>query len=315
LLSAEASLKQCIQASPAPLDAYLQLCAVYQFQQKPDALYQTAMEGLKRFPQEKRFYIAAGTHEGQLRRYDQAIHILEEGYRLWAEDEKIRSLLASSYFARGVELLDATQNQAAAENLRRATQLAPDDVEAQLNLGRALHNLLRNTEALAAFERVIALNANLPLARFHRGLSFYSLGEFDKAIQDLTLEIDANLEYAPARLVRGLALMATGEWERALFDVDAATASMPENPKAHYSRARTLIQLGRLEDAEASLRKAVALDAFDPAPVNTLVTVLLRLNRGSEAEPLARRAAELSRDRRSANPGEIRFESFRRSPR
>src|SRR5438046_1828978 len=124
LLSAEASLKQCIQASPAPLDAYLQLCAVYQFQQKPDALYQTAREGLKRFPQEKRFYIAAGTHEGQLRRYDQAIHILEEGYRRWAEDEKIRSLLASSYYARCVELIDATQKPAAGETLRRATQRA-----------------------------------------------------------------------------------------------------------------------------------------------------------------------------------------------
>jgi hypothetical protein len=48
--------------------------------------------------------------------------------------------------------------------------------------------------------------------------------------------------------------------------------------------------------------------------VNTLVTVLMRLDRADEARPLAKKAATLARERRSADPGEIRFEPARRPP-
>jgi tetratricopeptide (TPR) repeat protein len=293
LTSAEPLLKQC-----QTLEGHLMLAGVYQAQQNADALYATALAGMKKFPDEKRFYLTAGTHEARQKRYEAAAATFENAYRRWPEDAKLRSLLASSYFARGTELLDAGGSESAVTALRRAAELAPDDLEAQVNLGRALHNVLHHSEALKVFDRVIALNPATPLARFHRGMALHALGDFDRAIADLTKEIETNPSYPPARLVRGLSYIGNAEWDRALRDLEVAAAAMPANASAQYGYARALIQAGKLAQAEAALRKAIDADPADPAPVNTLVTLLFRLERRDEAKTLSKKAAELARARR-----------------
>jgi tetratricopeptide (TPR) repeat protein len=312
LKRAEVLLERCVQQDSATVESYLMLCGLYQLQQDSQGLYRVALEGLKKFPDEKRFYLTVGTHEARQKRYEEAVETLAGALRRWPQDSKLKSLLASSHFAQGSQLLDKGQNEAAVKHLEAAAALAPDDVEAQLNLGRALHNLLRHTEALAAFDKALALDPSLPLVHFHRGLSLYSLGEFDASAKELAKEIERNPDYPPAHLVRGLSLLATADWSGALADLEIAATKMPDSAKAQYSRARALVQLGKIAEAEEGLRKAAALEPGDPAPLNTLVTVLMRLGRTEEARRLAARAAEVARDRRTADPGEIRFESFRR---
>jgi tetratricopeptide (TPR) repeat protein len=182
-------LRQCVKARPSQVDPYLWLCAVYQQQKDSEALYKTASAALEKFPEEPRFYLTVATHDAREKRYHAAVKVLEEGLKRWPDDPSIRKLLANAHYAWGAELLDASDNEAAEQHLRRATELAPDDVEAHVNLGRAFHNLLRYSEALDAFNRVIELNPKTPLARFHRGLSYHSLGQFEHAIEDLTAEI------------------------------------------------------------------------------------------------------------------------------
>lgn len=313
LAKAELLLKQCIQTQPA-IETYLLLAGVYQLQQKSTELYEIASEALKRFPAEQRFYIAVANHDGREKRFQPAIRILEEAFRRWPGDPKIQTLLASSHFGRGSELLDEGRNEAAVDHLRRATELAPADVEARMNLGRALHNLHRRVEAMAVFDALVRQTPPVPLARFHRALTYYSMGEFVRAIEDLDGEIAAKADDGPARLVRGLSLMATGEWTKAAADLEIAAAALPDNAQAQYGRARALIESGELASAEAVLRKAIALDPADPGPLNSLVRLLVRLGRRDEANALAPKAAELARKSRTANPGEIRFESFKRSP-
>ena len=291
--AAETLLKQC-----QTLQGYLMLAGVYQATQRPDLLYATASAGIKKFPDEKRFYLTAGSHEARQKQYEAAITTFESAYKRWPDDAKLRSLLASSHFARGTERLDTGKNEEAVAALRRATELAPDDIEAPMNLGRALHNILHHSEALKTFDKVIALNASTPLVYFHRGMSLHALGQFDKAIADLTKEVETNPNYPPARLVRGLAYFAIADWDRAAADLEAASTAMPDNAGAQYGYARALIQLEKLAEAESALRKAMAADSADPAPVNTLVSVLHRLGRPDEARPLARKAAELARARR-----------------
>jgi tetratricopeptide (TPR) repeat protein len=300
LTTAEKFLKQCVLSPAAPLDAFLELAAVYQIQSNSQALLDLALRGIQRFPDDKRFYLTAGTHAGRQKRFEQALQVLNAAARRWPDDNKIRSLLASAHFGRGAELLDAGENEKAAGHLRRAAELAPDDVEALLNLGRAQHNLHHNTEALATFNRILELNPNLPLARFHRAMTYQALGQFDKAVDDLTREIETNPGYPPAYLVRGSAFMALGDWEKALADLEVAAARMPDNAKAQYDRARALIQSGKLKEAEAGLRRAIELDPNDPSPLNTLIGVLMRQGRTDEAAALRPKAAELGRKQRGA---------------
>ena len=92
----------------------------------------------------------------------------------------------------------------AAALLRRSAVLAPNDVDAHMNLGRALHNTGRYAEALAAFDRVQALKPEYPLLAFHRGLSLHYMGEFEKAVDELSR-------------VEGLRSRATGARSRSLI--------------------------------------------------------------------------------------------------
>jgi tetratricopeptide (TPR) repeat protein len=309
LSAAETYLKQCLDARPEQIFPYLQLCAVYQLQGNAEALHRIALEGLKRFPGEKRFYLTVGNRAGQDGRYERAVEIFSEGFRRWPDDARFRKGLAGAEVSLGMEILNGGNNQLAEEHLRRATELDPEDVEAHLNRGRALHNLNRSVEALAEFDKVLALNRNLTLARFHRGMVRYELGEYDAAIEDLRREIESNPEYPPSYLFRGLALIAKGEWARALPDLDIAARRMPENVRAQYGRARCLRQLGKNREAEEGLRKTMELDPSDPSPVNALARLLLETGRAEEAQQMFQKSAELSKKQRSAAPGEIRYQS------
>lgn len=308
---AESLLRQCLNSQPQQLLPYLQLCALYQLKNDSEALNRVAREGLKKFPQEKRFYFTIGTHAGRERDFTQAIEVFSKGLRRWPDDSKFRKSLADSHTGLGMELLDRGRNEDAAKHLRRATELGPDDVEAHLNLGRALHNLNHSVEAIAAFDRVLALDDRLPLARFHRGLVLYGIGEFDAAIEDMRREIEINPGHPPSYLFRGLALIAKGDWAGALPDLETAALRMPDNVKAQYARARCLFQLGRRVESEAGLRKTLELDSSDPGPVNALARLLSDSGRREEAQQLFQKAAELSKMSRSVSPGEIQFESPR----
>ena len=307
LTGAEGLLQNC-----NTLEGHLMLAGIYQERHDATAVYKISVEGLKRFPSEKRFYLAVASRDARDKRYADAVKVLEEALRRWPDDEKIRSLLASSHFALGTEFLDSRKDESAIHHLLRATQLSPRDFEAHLNLGRALHNLLRYEEARKVFDTIVEQDTSFPLVHFHRGMAFYALGDFERAASDLSKEIERNPDYPPARLVRGLSLLAKAEWESALKDLDVAATRMPSNATAHYGRARALVRLGQLDAAEAVLRKVLQLDPADPAPVNTLVSVLMRLHKQEEARVFASKAAMLARERRTAAPGEIVFDSRER---
>jgi tetratricopeptide (TPR) repeat protein len=308
LAMAEPALKECVGSARAPLEAFLMLAGIYQSRRDAEGVYRVVSEGMKRYPDEKRFYLTAGAHLGRERQFDDAVRVLSAAEKRWPGDEKIRELLASALFARGSAALDAGEDLRAVEDLRRAVLLAPEDVEALMNLGRARHNLARYEEALEAFDRVAKLQPGVPLLRFHRGMSYYALGDFERAVADLDAQLSVDDSYAPGYLVRGLARLSKGEDEPAAQDLARATAALPGNAAARLGLGRALLRLRRLEEAETHLRAAMKFDPEDPAPVHTLVTVLSRLDRREEARELAKTAADLAKRRRTAAPGEIRFE-------
>ncbi|MEZ5399521.1 MAG: tetratricopeptide repeat protein [Bryobacteraceae bacterium] len=312
LPAAERALRTCTAQPGAPLDAFLMLCGVYQMQGNAAGLYEAAVAGIKHYPADKRFYLTAGAHAGRSQMFADAVNILEPAVRRWPEDGKLASLLESAHLGEGMTRLDAGDNDAALTHLERAVALVPNDVEALLNLGRALHNLNRGEEALEVFDRTLATDPQAPLAQFHRGMAFQALGRFEEAITAIGAELAVNPEHAPARLIRGLALMGRGDAQAALPDLRASVEAMPADATAPFALARCLMRLDKSPEAEPHLLKAIELSPRDPAPRNALVRVLIATGRRDEAAKLAAEAAVLAREERSAAPGEIKFQSYRR---
>ena len=306
---AEAMLKDCMKVNPNQMYSYLALCGLYQSQGRVADLQQVASEGMRRFPEEKRFYLTVGNHAGESEQYEKAIEVFNEGYRRWPDDPSIKKNLANAQLLLGMKLLDKNDNAAAEPHLRQAAKLAENDVEAHLNLGRALHNLNQSVEAVSEFERILTIDPHTPLAHLHRGMVLSALGELDSAVADLGQEIKFNPDYPPSYLIRGQALMKRGDWTAAASDLDLAVQKMPENPKATYARALCLNYLGKTKDAEADFRKTIELDPSNPEPMNALGRLLWLSNLKKEAEDLFRKAREQSQAIRTVEPGEIKFRS------
>ena len=161
-------------------------------QGKREDLLRTASEGMKRFPDERRFYLTVANDAGRNGQYERAVEVFGEAYRRWPQDAQFKEGLASAHLYLGTQQLDQAQNEGAERHLRQAVTLAENDVDARLNLGRALHNLNRSVEAEHEFDRVIALDPKAPLAHFHRGMVRQALGDLDPAIADLSEEIRQN---------------------------------------------------------------------------------------------------------------------------
>jgi len=301
-------LKQCAAANPTELGPFLDLCGVYQAQGRVEDLIRTASEGIKRFPAERRFYLTVANHAGRNGQYERAIEVFGEAHGRWPQDVQFKDGLASAYLYLGVQQLDKGQNEEAERHLRQTVTLSERDVDARLNLGRALHNLNRSIEAEQEFDRVIALDPKAPLARFHRGMVRQALGDLDAAIADLSEEIRQNPAYPPSYFSRGKAYQTKGLHAEALGDFDIAVQKMPDNGRAIFARGRCRLQLGQIAAAEADFRNAMALEPDNPEPINALAQLLWRSRKKEEAELLFQQGREKAQAIRIAKPGEIRFE-------
>jgi tetratricopeptide (TPR) repeat protein len=310
---AERSLKQCLELRPDLLTAHLQLCGIYQNQGRDEDLYQIASNAIKRFPEEKRFYLAVGYLAGRKGDYDETIEVLSEAFRRWPGDPAVREPLSRAHFERGLASLDQGEHPSAETDLRKVLELSPDHFEAMLNLGRALHNLEQSTEALQLFDRVFIRSPRTPLVQFHRGIVLYDMGDYDAAVAALDLEIQSNTSYPPSYLFRGLALAHKGEWEKALADLTVASRQMPESAEAAYSSGRCLHRLGRKAEAETAFRRSIELNPSDPRVYTSLGRLLLERGRLEEGREMLQRGRELHAQNRETRPGEVLYEGIKPS--
>ncbi|MGH9338106.1 MAG: tetratricopeptide repeat protein [Acidobacteriota bacterium] len=308
MAEAEVSLKQCLSLRPDWLTPYLQLAALYQQQQKDEALIEIAEKGLERFPEEPRFYLTVGNHAGRKGNLDHAVTTFSEGLKRWPENTSLRNGLLQAFLARGLARLDRNQNEEAEADLRQALKLDERNAEGLLNLGRALHNLNRSVEAGEVLDRLLEIDPSTPLVQFHRGMVLHGLGEFDAAMEALTQEIRSNPAYPPSYYLRGLCLQFKARWREAAADLALAVEKMPEHTLAVYELGRSLTHLGETQKAEQAFRKALQLDPSNAKALYSLGRLLAAGGRQQEAQRMFERAARANSAEREAD-GAIRFQS------
>ena len=120
-------------------------------------------------------------------------------------------------------------------------------------------------EALETFERVLAMNQEIPEAWNNRGVAFYGLGRFEEALQsyDRCLAIDP--ENLDALRNKGFLLRNQKRLEEALLVYDCV---LQKGGDAYdmESTAAVLTALGRLEEALSCLylaREAMPLERLE----------------------------------------------------
>jgi tetratricopeptide (TPR) repeat protein len=166
---------------------------------------------------------------------------------------------------------------------QRALALAPDCVPALNNLGVALRNLGRAADALASFEAVLAIQAEHGDALNNRGKALIDLGCGDAALASFDQALATSGRRARTLNNRGNALMKLGRAEEALGDYEQALALEPQAADAHNNRGTALRQLGRHGQALAAFNHTLALLPGNAAALCNLGHTLLDLARTEDA--------------------------------
>jgi tetratricopeptide (TPR) repeat protein len=83
-----------------------------------------------------------------------------------------------------IYLLQLGQPQRAEMMFRRAVELSPGMIQAQANLGVALHEQGRSNEAVAHYDRLVSTYPDCAAYRWHRGVVRLALGDFVRGWED-----------------------------------------------------------------------------------------------------------------------------------
>lgn len=221
-----------------------------------------------------------------------------------------RERLAHREYELGLDLAHDGQLEEACSAYRVALKLGPGGngpYVIQYSLGRALDELERHEEALAAFDRAAAGEGSgrlrtefLVWIQEWRARDLLLLGRLDDALE--AYDHVAVLEPGGrAEGLRGSALTHLGRWEEALVAYDRSIAADPDNAALHRSRATVLMVLGRNDDARTAIGRSLTIDPADAAAKARTGQILVQLGNWDEAVEACNDALDVDPECREAH--------------
>jgi protein O-GlcNAc transferase len=136
----------------------------------------------------------------------------------------------------------------------------PMDLEAQSNLGNVLKAVGRLKDALASYDRALAIDAKHAAILNNRGLVLADLRRFEDALASYNQALIENPSYVEALFNQGLTLWHMHRYEQALASYDKAVSLFPGYAEAWNNRGNVLRQLNRPAEALMSYERAWAAD-------------------------------------------------------
>ena len=139
------------------------------------------------------------------------------------------------------------------------------DAQGYAARGQALAKSGKTEEALAEFDRALALDPyNVP-ALYGRGLIYQAEKQHEQAIADFTAAIGLTPQRVEPLLARAASYLAIDKTKEAASDLDEAVQADPNSAQAWSARGVTYERLGDKAKAFASYGRALALRPRDEA--------------------------------------------------
>jgi protein O-GlcNAc transferase len=193
----------------------------------------------------------------------------------------------------GKALDDIGQLDEAIASYRKATAIAPDFAEAHYNLANALRNKGQLDESIANFHQAITLNPTDPDPHNNLGIILSEKGEFDQAILAYRQAIALRFNYVECHNNLGNALRSKGLLIEAVAAFRQAIAIKPDYAEAYSNLGNALADLGARQDALFAFHRAIALKPDIPQNHNNLANALKDLGQLDDALAAYRQAIAL----------------------
>jgi Tfp pilus assembly protein PilF len=148
----------------------------------------------------------------------------------------------------------------------QAVQIAPESVDARLNLANAYLLAGDNAATLEQCRQALALDPNSPAAYYLLGCANLHLNRAELAVQAFQQSQKIDPAVTPLNFQLGLAQERLGHLEDAIHEFETVIRFEPDHPSAHYQLSRLYQQAGQPDDAARELAKHQELVAKNPNP-------------------------------------------------
>jgi tetratricopeptide (TPR) repeat protein len=134
------------------------------------------------------------------------------------------------------------------------------------NLGDAFYQQGRMNEAIAQFQKTLAIDPNNPEANYDLGNAFFQQGRMDEAIAQFqktlainSSDMDVHYNYADVHNNLGNVFLRQGRMDEAVAQFQTALAINPKDANTHYNLGNAFRQQGGVNEAIAEFEKALAI--------------------------------------------------------
>lgn len=200
----------------------------------------------------------------------------------------------------GVEL----DSDDATAQLKRASELAPENADAWHYLGEALATDGRMDEANEAFRRAVDLNPADQVALSHLGHTSAATGRQEEAVGYLSQAAD-NMRGASTAAISLVDMYRTlGQYEEALAQARRIAEAEPDDLIATLDVAELSLEVGQFDEAAAAFERLRGLDDVpgnEAYPLHGLIKTELQRERWQQALELAREAPLSDSEGRAVN--------------
>ncbi len=158
---------------------------------------------------------------------------------------------------KGIQLAEAGQLQAAADEHEAALLADPKLLPAHVNLIRLYGSLGRPEKAEEHYRAALALDPNLAEIHYNYGVLLTGQGKYTEAADVFRRALELKPAYAEAQNNYAYLLMTSGKLEEAAQHYRAAIETKPDYRAAHFNLGRILVQQGRVVDAIEHFRQTL----------------------------------------------------------
>ena len=170
---------------------------------------------------------------------------------------------AADWCNRGTSLCSLGRQAEALACFERALALAPESAQVWMDKGVCLMDLGRLDEALACHDRALALRPDYAWAEINKANVLDRLGRHEEALACCDRAIALRPREAPGCFNKGSLLYDLGRFAEAFACHDQAVQNDPRHARAWRGRGHDLRQLGRLREAVESYERGLAIEPTD----------------------------------------------------
>ncbi len=287
---AESDLQSVLRATPEDYRA-LDLLGVIRVLQQREA---EAQQLFRHAIQKKSDFAAAHAHLGllyiQQGRLEEAVPQLHEALRIDPARRDASDALVRILQDQARSAAVAGESEKALAYMVDARNYAPDNPDVQFQLGTIALQMSLWQDAVGAFQRVLELRANEPVALYNLGRAFMGLSRFEDARRQFAHYVEVRPDDASGHCALGMTLAALERVPEAREQFERSLALQPVQTESFYRLGLIDLDAKDLDEAARNLRQVLAREPKHAGSLSALGRVAFEQKRYAEAIDLLQQA-------------------------